>query len=239
MNGPVTRRRSPVLRAVRLAAPTLAALVLAGCGGGSVGHSEGTGDRVAGKELFIQTCGSCHALSDAGTTGQIGPDLDAAFYESRRNGLGESTIVQVVRGQIAYPVTNPGTGAPGMPADIVTGKDADDVTAYVSSVAGTVPPGSGGPPPPDGGGGGGGNGDGGAADGAAVFTAAGCGNCHVLAAAGASGAVGPDLDETTPDEALALDRVTNGQGGMPPFQGQLSDDEIAAVAKYVAANAGG
>ncbi len=117
-----------------------------------------------------QSCGSCHALADAGTAGQIGPDLDAAFYESRRNGLGESTIVQVVRGQIAYPVVQPGTGAPGMPADIVTGKDADDVTAYVASVAGTVEPGSGttGPPPTDGGDGGNGS-----ADGASVFTSAG------------------------------------------------------------------
>src|SRR4029079_18012305 len=94
-----------------------AALLGAGCG--SVGHLEGTGDRAKGKELFTQKCGSCHTLADAGTSGKIGPNLDYAFVQSRKDGLGESSIVQVVRGQIAYPVQHPSTGAPGMPADLV------------------------------------------------------------------------------------------------------------------------
>ena len=118
---------------VTLAAAT-AALLAAGCG--SVGFSEGTGDQTRGKELFIAKCGSCHVLADAGTKGQIGPNLDDAFRESRQSGLGESTIVQVVRGQIAYPITETPTGAPGMPADLVTGQDADDVASYVGKVAG-------------------------------------------------------------------------------------------------------
>ena len=63
----------------------IAALLGAGCG--SVGHSEGTGDRAKGKELFTQKCGSCHTLADAGTQGQIGPNLDDAFVQSRRDGL--------------------------------------------------------------------------------------------------------------------------------------------------------
>ncbi|MGZ8716537.1 MAG: c-type cytochrome, partial [Gaiellaceae bacterium] len=53
-----------------------AGLLLAGCGG--VGYSEGTGDRANGKELFTQKCGSCHTLADAGTAGQVGPNLDDA-----------------------------------------------------------------------------------------------------------------------------------------------------------------
>ena len=68
--------------------------------------------------------------------GKIGPNLDYAFLQSRRDGLGESTFVQVVRGQIAYPVVKPSTGAPGMPANILEGQDADDVASYVGSVAG-------------------------------------------------------------------------------------------------------
>ena len=71
----------------------LAALLAAGCG--SVGFTPGTGDRANGKQLFTQKCGSCHTLADAGTKGQIGPNLDYAFHESRLNGLGESTIVQI------------------------------------------------------------------------------------------------------------------------------------------------
>ena len=71
-----------------------------------------------------------------GRRGQIGPNLDFAFVQSRIDGLGEDTILQVVRGQIAYPVVDPSTEAPGMPADIFTGQDAEDVATYVASVAG-------------------------------------------------------------------------------------------------------
>ena len=117
-------------------AVALAAFLTAGCGSGSVGFSEGTGDRAKGKELFKEKCGGCHTLADAGTQGQVGPDLDYAFLQSRRDGLGESSIVQVVRGQIAYPVTDPSTGVPGMPADLVEGQDAEDVASYVGAVAG-------------------------------------------------------------------------------------------------------
>ena len=87
--------------------------------------------RPGARSCSSRKCGSCHALADAGTKGQIGPNLDDAFRESRLSGLGESTIVQVVRGQIAYPITTTSTGAPGMPADLVAGQDADDVASYV------------------------------------------------------------------------------------------------------------
>ena len=71
-----------------------------------------------------------------------------------------------------------------------------------------------------------------------MFASAGCGGCHTLADAGATGTVGPNLDEAKPSKALAVDRVTNGQGGMPPFKGQLSEAEIQAVAEYVSSVAG-
>ena len=51
----------------------------------------------------MSKCGSCHTLADAGTTGKVGPDLDAAFGPSREQGLEESTVRQVVRDQIHYP----------------------------------------------------------------------------------------------------------------------------------------
>jgi mono/diheme cytochrome c family protein len=65
-----------------------------------------------------------------------------------------------------------------------------------------------------------------------------CGTCHTLADAGTSGTVGPNLDDTQPSFELAVDRVTNGQGGMPAFSGQLSEQEIADVSAYVAQAAG-
>jgi mono/diheme cytochrome c family protein len=65
-----------------------------------------------------------------------------------------------------------------------------------------------------------------------VFVA-NCGTCHVLADAGTSGTIGPNLDDSQPDSALVVDRVTNGQGLMPPFGDSLSETEIADVAAYV------
>jgi mono/diheme cytochrome c family protein len=84
----------------------------------------------------------------------------------------------------------------------------------------------------------GGEDTGGAADGAAVFASAGCGNCHTLAAANASGAVGPNLDELMPSTEQVAEQVKSGGGGMPAFEDQLSDDEIQAVAEYVSSSAG-
>jgi cytochrome c553 len=75
-----------------------------------------------------------------------------------------------------------------------------------------------------------------AAAGEAVFASAGCGGCHTLEAAGASGAVGPNLDDSQPEAALVVERVTNGSGAMPPFGDQLSEKQIEDVAAYVVAS---
>ena len=71
------------------------------------------------------------------------------------------------------------------------------------------------------------------AAGKAVFATAGCKSCHTLKDAGATGTVGPNLDEAKPPAALVVDRVTNGKGVMPSFSGQLTPKQIADVAAYV------
>jgi mono/diheme cytochrome c family protein len=71
-----------------------------------------------------------------------------------------------------------------------------------------------------------------------VFESAGCVGCHTLADAGATGTVGPNLDEAKPPVDLVVTRVTNGMGAMPPFKGQLSDKQIQDVAAYVSSVAG-
>jgi cytochrome c553 len=72
-----------------------------------------------------------------------------------------------------------------------------------------------------------------------VFTGpAGCTGCHTLADAGASGSIGPNLDQTTPSYELAVDRVTNGRGAMPSFADTLSEQQIQDVAAYVSSAAG-
>jgi cytochrome c553 len=83
----------------------------------------------------------------------------------------------------------------------------------------------------------GGGGEGDPAAGKEVFLA-NCGTCHTLADAGTTGNVGPNLDDSQPPEELVVDRVTNGQGQMPPFSGSLSEQQIADVAAYVSSVAG-
>ena len=76
--------------------------------------------------------------------------------------------------------------------------------------------------------------------GRALFTtgaAPACAVCHTLQDAGASGAIGPDLDELRPEAARVEAAVRNGIGVMPAFEA-LSDEDVAALAAYVAAAAG-
>jgi mono/diheme cytochrome c family protein len=75
--------------------------------------------------------------------------------------------------------------------------------------------------------------------GKAVFESAGCKGCHTLKDAGATGTVGPNLDQAKPALSLVVARVTKGQGAMPPFKGTLSDKQIADVAAYVVKATGG
>ncbi len=87
-----------------------------------------TGDVVNGKKIFVAKCGSCHQLSRAGSKGVTGPNLDAAFRQSRLDGFPRDTIRGVVHEQVLYP------GKAGtMPAKLVTGDDAWDVASYVAA----------------------------------------------------------------------------------------------------------
>jgi cytochrome c553 len=76
------------------------------------------------------------------------------------------------------------------------------------------------------------------AAGAAVFKQAACGSCHTLAAASASGQIGPNLDALRPGFEDVRGKVEAGGGGMPAFAGRLSKEQIRDVAAFVAKNAG-
>lgn len=209
------------MRAVGAALLCLAALAVTGCGTEGL-VEETAADPAQGKTIFQQTCGGCHTLREAGTQGSnpvqnpsSGPNLDDAFSASRREGFAENTIREVVRQQIDYPV-------PPMPEDLLSGADADAVALYVSLVAAN----------PEakiqatGGGGGGGS------DPKSLFTT-NCGSCHTFADAGTSGTVGPNLDQTKPTFQRASAQIKNGGGGMPAFDGRLTDEQIRALARYV------
>ncbi|HYF24265.1 MAG TPA: plastocyanin/azurin family copper-binding protein [Baekduia sp.] len=84
-------------------------------------------DLVAGKQLFVERCGSCHVLNRAATKGNSGPNLDAAFSQSVADGMGRDAIEGVIEDQIK----DPRRGSM-MPADLVKGDDVSDVSAYVA-----------------------------------------------------------------------------------------------------------
>ena len=78
---------------------------------------------------------------------------------------------------------------------------------------------------------------GGNAAGEQIFVA-NCASCHTLSAAGAAGAVGPNLDDLMPSETQVKTIVTNGGNGMPSFAASLDPAEIDEVSKYVSSVAG-
>ncbi len=119
------------MRGLTAAVSTVAAaLAMSGC---SIKNDNA--NLVAGKQLFVQKCGSCHVLDRAGTKGNVGPDLDEAFRQSKIDGLGDDAVRGVVKKQIEYPSMAGSKGTGIMPAGLVTGDQAQDVAAYVAQVA--------------------------------------------------------------------------------------------------------
>lgn len=118
---------------------------------------------------------------------------------------------------------------------VAAGCGGEDTTATPETVEGTLPTVTGG-----------GDSDvpalglsGEASEGKSVYASAGCGGCHVLAAAGSNGQVGPNLDDSKPSYELVATRVTKGQGAMPSFADQLEPQQIADVSAYVVESTGG
>jgi uncharacterized cupredoxin-like copper-binding protein len=70
-------------------------------------------------------------------------------------------------------------------------------------------------------------------NGASVFTSAGCGSCHTLAAAHSAGTAGPNLDQLAPGQSVVVTQVTNGGFNMPAFASSLSSTQINDLASFV------
>ena len=80
------------------------------------------------------------------------------------------------------------------------------------------------------------------AAGKALFTGSAvpsCALCHTLKDAGTSGAVGPVLDELQPDAERVATALRNGIGAMPSYKATLKEEQIQALARYVAKATGG
>ncbi len=220
---------NPIRPLLVLAALAAVALPASGCGTSSA-------DPERGRLLFIQKCGVCHAMAQAGTSAQIGPNLDDAFAAARAAGEGGDTVEGVVKAQVEFPRPSNSNPAVSMPADVVTGQDLEDVAAYVGLYAGV--PGAAPPKVPGG-------------PGAQVFANSGCGGCHTLAAAQAGGTIGPNLDEVLPgqSEAMVQESIVDPNKaiakGYPPnvmpadFGQTLSAKELEDLVEYLLESASG
>jgi mono/diheme cytochrome c family protein len=132
--------------AASLAAAALSAALAAGCGGSSASDTvslqsspSGSPESPAteqplsaseqhGRDLFVQHCGSCHTLAAAGTIGQIGPKLDDIAVT-------EADVREAIRTGGGRHSHGAGGQTGNMPANLVTGKDAKDVAAFVAANA--------------------------------------------------------------------------------------------------------
>ncbi len=102
--------------------------VVIGVGNGSAAENNGPGGltlnsaEIRGRQLFAHNCATCHTLDGAAAVGKVGPNLDQlrppkvlvlnAIAVGRAEGLGQ------------------------MPAELLTGRDAQDVATFVAAVAG-------------------------------------------------------------------------------------------------------
>ena len=81
-------------------------------GGGGGG---GGGDAAAGQEVFVANCGSCHTLEQAGTTGNVGPNLNDSSFD---------------QGSVEEQVTSGGGGMPAFGGQL-SEEQIQDVAAFV------------------------------------------------------------------------------------------------------------
>jgi mono/diheme cytochrome c family protein len=130
-----------------LAAAALSAPLVAGCGSSgsdtvqqrtsASGAPEApateqplSGAELHGRQLFVNHCGSCHTLEAAGTVGQVGPNLSDIAVD-------EADVLHAIRTGGGRHAKGQETGPSGnMPRNLVTGKDAQDVAAFVAANAG-------------------------------------------------------------------------------------------------------
>jgi mono/diheme cytochrome c family protein len=214
-----------------------------------------------GAVLFADRCSGCHTMDIVGAQGGATRVHDRERVDGPNFNVRRETVDSVL-----YAIRNGGFSGAIMPENIVVGKDATDVAAFLAKYAGGPRKGNDITPQSQASNGSsqttstgtastpagttsngrqttpGATTQGGAtqqasARGKQVFTQ-NCAGCHTLKDANANGQIGPNLDDLKPDAQTTQRQVENGGGAMPAFKGRLPDSDIQAVAAYVASVAG-
>jgi mono/diheme cytochrome c family protein len=226
-----------------------------------------------GATLFAERCSGCHTMKVVGAEGGATrihdrERVDGPTFDVRREDVDS----------VLYAIRNGGFSGAIMPENIVVGKDAADVAAFLAKYAGgprrgnditpesqdqaaggsstgsqttstaesttptstgesTTPTSTGEQTTSTGETTQGGGTQQASAQGKQVFTQ-NCAGCHTLKDANATGQIGPNLDQVTPDAQSTQRQVENGGGSMPAFKGRIPDSDIQAVSEYVASVAG-
>jgi hypothetical protein len=115
--------RAMTLQRLTLTVLTSLALAAAGCGGDDGGSGGGGGggssEQASGpQQTFSTTCGGCHVLKAADTSGQVGPNLDE---------------LKPSAGEVKEAIER---GPSVMPENLLKGAEADEVAQYVADNAG-------------------------------------------------------------------------------------------------------
>src|SRR5215218_7548560 len=101
-------------------------------GDGETGEDKVPASLQDGQSLFVTNCGTCHALSSAGTDGNYGPDLDELLAPS---GPVEPDSVKSLEGRVLNAVENGvNSSTPGrMPGGILNEQQSKEVAAFVAN----------------------------------------------------------------------------------------------------------
>ncbi|MEA2247738.1 MAG: hypothetical protein QOH46_2267 [Solirubrobacteraceae bacterium] len=214
-----------------------------------------------GAVLFADRCSGCHTMKVVGAQGGATRVHDRERVDGPNFDVRRETVDSVL-----YAIRNGGFSGAVMPENIVVGKDASDVAAFLAKYAGGPRQGNDITPESQQASGSdtgsqttstgettstsstgeqttpadttqGGATEQASAKGKQVFTQ-NCAGCHTLKDANANGQIGPNLDDVKPDAQTTQRQVENGGGSMPAFKGRIPDSDIQAVSAYVASVAG-
>jgi mono/diheme cytochrome c family protein len=254
----MTTRRRRVLAATAIVA---AGLTATACGSEGISQKalDSQPNVKRGAVLFANRCAGCHTLDVAGAQGGA-----TRVHDRERPDGPNVNVRRETKDSVLYAIRNGGFSGAIMPENIVVGRDADDVAAFLTKFAGGKRQGNDITPASQPAAGNttttqqqttttqqqttttpeagttttnGGGTQQASAQGKQIFSQQ-CAACHTLKDANATGNVGPNLDDLKPDQPTVQRQVANGGGGMPAFKGQLSDAQIQAVSQYVASVAG-
>jgi mono/diheme cytochrome c family protein len=122
-------------RAALIACAAALAWLAVGCGSGKIEVPKADSSAHRGAVLFNERCSGCHSLKSANAYGSRSPGNRYLKYTERTDGP-NFNIRHESRDDVLFAIRNGGFSGAIMPANVVVGRDADAVAAFVSRYSG-------------------------------------------------------------------------------------------------------